>query len=626
MAVDNLARAMAAHADSKAVTAYQYAVAGGYTGTEAQFTEDLGNLAENADAVNNSVRYDEAQSKTDAQKRQAIQNLSVYDDITQIIKITDTTTTMGDVFAQLNGTGGVNVEGDHVLFDVATLGAGMYLVTIFLNQGFFRIADLVTGFEKTGFYSNSDLLVDILKSQSTTTGKHYTIQWDKTSAQCTRLNDATSITTNTANFGHFGSVNANYDNPFDSIYPWSGRKLCNIDLDLYMALESGDDLTSCVTAWEGDVNFDYENQYGIWVYTPAFFGRAFEVGNYRYFDVSDELTQGAVAYPEMITGRWLGVDVTLTINGASKHCNIPKVGMPMANVTLANMHTYAKNYKATLGNIFTLDASALLMVVEYATMDSQTAVGSGCSSLYKQTMHVDADVTANDTIQITASGLASLIKAGTIVDIGTADGGYDIARTYIVSSSLSGNVATIVLADLVTVTTDQFVSFHGIINVADEDIGSKSGYIGTNGYVNAYYRGECLWGNKYQYILGAYRQTGTGEVWIAKDVDPDDYDALNTSVHTDTGVALTETSGYILTLGECNGLCIPPFCTSVGGTSANPVGDYYYVPALSTDNTVLLLGGYASYGPFDGLFFGNWIFTASYSSWAGGSRPLLKNP
>ena len=77
MAVDNVARAMAAHADSKAVTAYQYAVAGGYTGTEAQFTEDLGELGNNAQAVNNAVRYDEAQSKTDAQKLQAQANLGL---------------------------------------------------------------------------------------------------------------------------------------------------------------------------------------------------------------------------------------------------------------------------------------------------------------------------------------------------------------------------------------------------------------------------------------------------------------------------------------------------------------------------------------------------------------------
>lgn len=77
MALDTLARAMAAHADSKAKTAYQYAVEGGYTGTEEQFTEDMGNLGINADAVNNAVRFDISQSKTDAQKLQAQANLGL---------------------------------------------------------------------------------------------------------------------------------------------------------------------------------------------------------------------------------------------------------------------------------------------------------------------------------------------------------------------------------------------------------------------------------------------------------------------------------------------------------------------------------------------------------------------
>ncbi len=77
MALDTLARAMAAHANSKAKTAYQYAVEGGYTGTEEQFTEDMGNLGINADAVNNAVRFDIAQAKTELQKLQAQANIGL---------------------------------------------------------------------------------------------------------------------------------------------------------------------------------------------------------------------------------------------------------------------------------------------------------------------------------------------------------------------------------------------------------------------------------------------------------------------------------------------------------------------------------------------------------------------
>ena len=548
--------------------------------------------------------------------------INKYDDLLKVIKITDATTTMGDITATLAT---VNSVGDHVVFDVAALGAGMYLCTIYIGSGYYRIADLVTGFEGTGFFSASDLLVDIIKSGSKSTGKHYTVQWDKTNAACVRLNDAAAITTNTANFGYFGSVNADYDNPFDSIYPWSGRKLCNIDIDLYRALTSANDITDCVVAWEGDVNFSYEHQYGVWVYTPPFFGRSYELGNYRYFDVTDENLQDNIAYPAMITGRWLGVAVTLTIDGASKSCNLPTVGMPMANIAVSTQHTYAKNYGGSLADIYVLDASVLLFVVEYATLNTQTAIGNGVSGLYKQSMHLSAAVTNSNTVEIATD--ANII-VGAIFDIGSSDGGYNVARTYVTAV----NGTTVTLADAVTATTEDYVSIHGLINVADEDIGSKSGYIGTNGKCNAYYRGECLYGNKYQYILGAYRQKDTNKIFSCDRDTTDNYDALNTSVHHDTGLALPSgaegaaVSGYIGALGMADGLSIPPFATAVGGNATNPVGDYVYVPTLNTANTILLLGGYSVSGPAAGAFYGYWHSSASSSIWDYGSRPRFKNP
>lgn len=610
-----------------------------YAGTETGYTaghwyyydgswQDGG--AYNASAPSNdSVRYDTAQSKSKSEKRQAIKNIGVYDDILQTVKVTSATTTMGDISEVLTE---VNTAGDHVLFDVSALNTGMYLCTIYIGGGFYRVADMVTGFEKHGFFKNSDLLVDILNSTPSTDAKHYTLQWDKVNAKGVRLNDAVSITDDTSNFGHFGSVNENYNNPFDSIYPWSGRKLCNIDLETYRGLTAEDDITDCVVAWEDDANFDYNHQYGVWVYTPAFFGRTYELGNYRYFDVTDEFNQHNISYPAMITARWLGVDIELSIDGTSKHCNISKQGMPIANVTMANQHLYATNWGASLDDIYSLDASTLLFVVEYATLNSQTAVGRGCDALYKQGMHPDEDVTNGTVISVTASGLnTSIVREGAIVDIGTSDDGNNIARTSIASATISGGTATITLADAVTVTTAHFISLHGIINMADEEIGSHSGYIGTNGYVNAYYRGEVLWGNKFYYVLGAYRQSGTQHIWIADRDDTDNYDALNISEHTDTGLVLPNDtnevkSGYVNKLGIAEGLSIPPFATEIGGNSANPVGDYVYIPATSGGNTVLLVGGDAVSGTLVGLFGGLWYYSSARSVWRYGSRPRLKTP
>ena len=74
--------------------------------------------------------------------------MTKYDDGMDVIKVTDATTTMGDIATALNA---VNAAGDHVLFDVSALDAGMYLCTIYIGDGYYRIADMVTGFEGTGF-------------------------------------------------------------------------------------------------------------------------------------------------------------------------------------------------------------------------------------------------------------------------------------------------------------------------------------------------------------------------------------------------------------------------------------------------------------------------------------------
>ena len=547
-----------------------------------------------------------------------------YDDLQRVIKITGATTTMADIETQLNT---VNTVGDHVFFDVAALNAGMYLCTIYLNAGYYRIADLVTGFEGTGFYSSSDLLVDIIRSGSQTTGKHYTVRWDKTNANMTRLNDAASITTNTANFGHFGSVNANYDNPFDSIYPWSERKLCNIDLDAYMALGgSGDQITDCVTAWEGDADFDYNDADGVWVYTPPFYGRSYSLGNYVYFDVTDENLINNIYYPAQITGRWHGKKESRTIGGATKNILLPKPGMPCKREAVSTIKSYANNFGGSLVSVFELDASLLLYLVEYANYQAQEALGGGVSSLYRENSDKFTAAATNSATVRVANSVASVVIPGAIFDIGTTNGDVQVGSFYVVSVAVDGTDKVVTLNEAVTVTTDNFWSVHGLINIADEDIGGKSGYIGSNNLHNVYYRGEVLFGNLWQYTLGAYHQANTNHIWLAESSDAaDNYNALNTSAHIDTGIAISETNGYIKTLAFPDMLLSAPcICTEVGGSSTAPVGDYFYNTPAS--NTILLVGGSATGGAYGGPFFWRWNAAAGYSVWSFGGRPRLKSP
>ncbi len=470
-------------------------------------------------------------------------------------------------------------------------------------------------------------------SQINTVIHHYGARWNKTQAQMTRMYDAEGITTTITNFAHQGSVNEDYSNPFDSIYPWAGIKLCNISIDLYRNLAAGDSITKCVTAWEGDVDFSYNDANGVWRYRPEFWGKSWEDDTYRYFDVSEKAIGSYVHYPEAIVGRWHGRTATLTIEDAEKTCLLPTLGRPAVKIIGSNLHTYAKNYGATIDSIYSIDADALLCIVEFATMNTQNAIGRGVSNLYRQSSDlIQEDATASATVKVLAAAGRAYCIPGAIFDIGTANGGDQVGSFTIVSATPNvgdEQYLDVTLNQAVTVTGANYWSVHGLVNVADEAIGSKSGYIGTNGKCNAYYRGIVMFGNMWLYILGAYENNDDCHIWIANsDEEADNYDALDTTVHYDTGLVLPMANGYIKKLGLLSRsglLSIPAFCIETGGDSGIPVGDYLY-NGSSTIRTVLGFGGCAGDFSGPGAFSGSWIHTAAHSGWSFAARPRLKNP
>ena len=458
---------------------------------------------------------------------------------------------------------------------------------------------------------------------------HYGARWNKTSHSMTRTGLAAAITKTLTNFAHRGSVNANYDNPFDDIYPWSACKLCNIDLETYRAiLANGGDIRDSVVAWEGDPDFSYTHNDGVWKYRPEFWGTSYEDGGYINFDICDKPAGGYVHYKQEILGRWRGVQETREIDGASKTILLPKPGMPCKRTAMSTIHTYAKNAGLTLDSIFSLDGSILMCIIEGADFNVQSAWGNGVSALYRENAADTFVEAATDSTTVTIQNAnAATVIPGAIFDIGTATGGNQVGSFTVVSVEVSGSNKIVTLDRAVTVTTANLWSVHGRVNIADEEIGSKSGYIGANGQSDCYYRGEVFWGNIWLYILGAYHQATTNHVFLAKsDAESDNYDAINTANHVDTGVVLASANGYIKELGfltHSGTLAVPIFCTATGGSSTDPVGDYFYIAVGS--NTILVFGGYARDGASAGLY-ASWNSTASYSYWSSGGRPRLKSP
>lgn len=460
----------------------------------------------------------------------------------------------------------------------------------------------------------------------------YVVRWDKAQNTCARMYDAAGITTDTTHFAYHGSVDPAYDNPFDKLYPWSHRKLCKADKAKYKELyEAGGDVMGAITMWEGEPGFKLGSEVpGMdMVYTPEFWMKQWEDGGYVYIGVADGPIYGWQYVPEMVTGRYLASD-----DGndglTSRAGDVPLTD----TVSLAQFHTKAKADHLTLDTIQTWDAETVLMVVEYANMNCQAAIGQSVSNLYRaQSEHPTANSTSVNNVTLPAAMKPYCIP-GAILAFGTANDRGTVARRAVTKTEdVSGGVKVTFSGDPVTYTTATFCSIHGLYNAPDDAIGSKSGYIGENGKSLAYYRGRNCYGNCYHYLLGAYREQNTGHIWVAPDVETaDELDGLDKERCIDTGCALPQGAsgaqgdGWIKELHLLSDYPMAPFCKSVGGDSTKPVGDHLWWPALTAGNTIFLAGANAASGLNVGRFAADWLNASSAAWWRNAASLAFKRP
>jgi hypothetical protein len=90
------------------------------------------------------------------------------------------------------------------------------------------------------------------------------------------------------------------------------------------------------------------------------------------------------------------------------HVLLPKVGNPAVNVTFAILHQYAKNFGATLNNVYAYDADQMLYLVEYANYNIQGAIGRGVDDLYQPGINFSEAATSSNIIKIPHSDKAKL--------------------------------------------------------------------------------------------------------------------------------------------------------------------------------------------------------------------------
>lgn len=479
----------------------------------------------------------------------------------------------------------------------------------------------------------------------------YGARWDRTTNMMERLYSASDITTDTTNFAHHGTFNTDLDNPFDAIYPWSDMVVCNVDLEAYRRRTGTESLKNFIVATYGDPDFTYEGTKDLFVgrYRPEFWFNSFEdsLGRVTYLVSPTERT-GYKHSPECIDGISFAVDAGTNASGQA--VVTAGSGIPLSNIAVSQIHARAKNSGFTIQNIDSIDAIITLYVVEYANMNIQQAIGDGCSNEYRENADdriEEVQVVEGKSAFVVRGALAPFMWLGTQLDFGTTTGattykGVVANLAFEATSPDSWSAVHVILDRELPLDNGMHVSVHGFdaceFPITKKSVGNGSGYINThpdksynpNGKTNAWYRGAVLYANRYSYMLGIYKEQNTNHIWVCPDgVDPDDYDALNTSVHLDTGVALPAVdAGKWLTMGS-TAQRVPTLEAFMvtgesSGSSVSPIGDQQYVLVPSTSNTILFFGGNASTGWICGAFCGSWNNTSGRSWWSYSALPLLR--
>lgn len=191
--------------------------------------------------------------------------------------------------------------------------------------------------------------------------QEYGVDWNKTTGQVTRLGSAVGLSAGAG---------------FNSKLPWQGVRRCNL----------ADDGT--VNAYHGDPTYKDDGTNGqVMVEIPKFWFKKTTTANGYEFWISDGPLAGYSVHPAFYRDRGTGTAVEVGKRYASAYLGFTNAGKlesksgvtPTANQTIGTFRTQAQARGAGWGiedfNLFY--ALQMLYLVEYASMDSQTALGQG---------------------------------------------------------------------------------------------------------------------------------------------------------------------------------------------------------------------------------------------------------
>ena len=416
-----------------------------------------------------------------------------------------------------------------------------------------------------------------------------------------RTDDAIGLTANATKNG--GTV----ENDFDNLSPWKDIITFNLDLT-----------TGKKKAYYGDVDFKFDGTNGdVYTHIPKFWIKIWQENDYDYIQIADYAKSGFTEIKEFDIARYLtgiGEDGKL-------HSYSGLYGADFKSITTYRslVNNLGTDYCLMDWRYFVIQC---LYLVEYATYNSQSALGNGMQSMRHNSGDVAlvAESNTNRIIINTTAGNAFIV--GQQVRIG----GYDLAtsemRTITAINDYEDTSVTgkeIIFdgepIENITLTTTIWTCVQA--SGGCDQLGMKSGCIVNDSKHNVIYRGiEGILANIFAFVDGINIKDYQAYICY----DPSEYvsDKFD-APYEKLGYVNSGSDGYAKNLGFDINHPLIRLTSEIGAGSTTNMCDYYW---RNTGNRVARVGGASTSGASCGLWCWSLTYTSSYAAWFCGARVL----
>lgn len=446
---------------------------------------------------------------------------------------------------------------------------------------------------------------DDISNISKTRGHIYGIRRkisNNTSSNWERVEDSIGLVANATKNG--GEVT----NDFDNLSPWKDIVSFNLDLE-----------TGKKKAYFGDADFKFDGSNGdVYTHIPTFWLKIYEENDYMYILIADYERSGFIKIKEFDIQRYLtgiGEDGKL-------HSYSGLAGADFKNIN--QYRTLVKN----LGDDYCLMdwryfAIQCLYLVEYATYNSQSALGNGMASMRHNNGDVALLAETNTHRFVVNTGAGNQFIVGQQVKIGAYDNVSSVIRTITAinnyeDSNITGKEIVLDGDPIENISLTTYIWTCVQNSGGCDSLGMKSGCLVNDGKHNVIYRGiESIIGNIFSFVDGINIKDCVAYVcYNPKEYVSDKFE----SPYEKIGYINSKQEGYCKALGFDINHPLIQLPTEIGANSTSGTTDYYWCTA--TGNRVARVGGSSYTGASDGLWYWYLSAASSYSSWTCGARVL----